>query len=184
MNPQLAALIPKTLRTFALASLGVILVISSGIYVYRQLSTNPSPIPQSIRQNLTFSPFVIPTDTKNFTTTDYKFVAAEGSVQIFSSVIRSKDGPIVTVSQYTQPKEFVEVPEYKERFLTNVAKQYDTVQTSNGTIYLGRETLQNNKQLAVMLERGLIVFMSPDKELDNAQWRNIGDQLEIQKVIN
>jgi hypothetical protein len=33
-----------------------------------------------------------------------------------------------------------------------------------------------------MIERGLLVFMNPDKELSEAEWRSIGDQLEIQKV--
>jgi hypothetical protein len=40
---------------------------------------------------------------------------------------------------------------------------------------------QNNKQLAVLLERGLIIFMTPSRELDDATWRQIGDSLEIQK---
>ncbi len=94
------------------------------------------------------------------------------------------DGNTVTVSEYSQPPEFTEIPEYKNRFLSNVINQYDTVQTSNGTIYLGRATKQDKKQLALMIERGLLVFMSPDKDLANAQWRSIGDQFEIQKITD
>ena len=151
-----------------------------GAYVYATRDT--SPIPPQLRAQLSFSPFVIPTTTSSYTTSDYKFSTAEGRVQILSYIIHTKDTAAIAVSEYTQPQEFSEIPEYKDRFLTNVAKQDATVQTSNGTIYLGRMSAQGNKQLAVMLERGLIVFLSPDRDLDQAAWRKLGDELSIQKV--
>jgi hypothetical protein len=32
-----------------------------------------------------------------------------------------------------------------------------------------------------MLERGLIMFLNPNKEMDAAAWRQLGDKFEIQK---
>lgn len=151
-----------------------------GAYTYSTRAT--SPIPAHLRTQLNFSPFVIPTSTSSYTTSDYKFSTAEGKVQILSYIIHAKDGATIAVSEYTQPQEFSEIPEYKDRFLMNIAKQDTTVQTSNGTIYLGRMSAQGNKQLAVMLERGLIVFLSPDRDLDQVAWRKLGDELNIQKV--
>jgi hypothetical protein len=142
-----------------------------------------SPIPVTIREQLTFSPFILTDSTKKYTTSDYKFNTAENNIHILSYVIHTKTATI-TVSQYTQPSEFSEIPEYKDRFLSNVIKQYGTVQTSNGTIYLGRLPRQDNKQLALMIEKGLLVLMSPSQDMDEAQWRNLGDQLEVQKIIN
>lgn len=153
-----------------------------GTYLYATRDTNP--IPTHLRPQLSFSPFVMPSSARSYTTDGYKFSTAEGKVQILSYIIHTKDAGSVAVSEYTQPQEFSEIPEYKDRFLTNVAKQDGTVQTSNGTIYLGRMSAQNNKQLAVMLERGLIVFMSPDRDLDQADWRRLGDQLTIQKIAD
>ena len=162
------------LAAIGLASIG------AGGYLY--FSRDDNPIPPALQSQLTFSPFVLPKDSKAYTTTDYEFSPAEGKVQILSYLIHLPDNTI-KVSEYVQPPEFTEIPESKDRFLNN-AKQYATVQTSNGTIYLGRFALQNNKQIGIMIERGLLVFMSPDKELSEAQWRNLGDQLEIQKVVN
>lgn len=162
----------------------VFIIVAGSIATYRFATRETSPLPRDIRFALTFSPFVLPDGTKKYTTSDYKFSTAEDNVQILSYVIHTDEAIAISVSEYTQPQQFTDIPEYKDRFLTNVAKQYDTVQTSNGVIYLGRMTLQNNKQLGVMLEKGLIVFLSPDKELDKAHWRNLGDQLELQKVIN
>lgn len=162
----------------------LLLVLGLGIGGYIYVSRDTNPIPTGMRDQLTFSPFILRAGVKNFTTTDYKFSTAEENTQILTFLIHANDGLTVTVSEYAQPPQFAEIPEYKDRFLTNVAKQYDTVQTANGTIYLGRMTKRGDRQLAVMLERGLIVFMNPDKELDKAQWRNLGDQLEIRKVTD
>lgn len=163
-------------------TLCAITLIASGTGALLLFTRDTSPIPAQIRSQLTFSPFVLPNNS-GYVTTDYKFNAAEDKVHILSYLVTSKD-VTVSVSEYTQPPEFTDIPEYKDRFLSNIAKQYDTVQTSNGAIYLGRQALQNNKQLGVMIERGLLVFMSPDKDLDSTQWRSLGDQLEIQKIKN
>jgi hypothetical protein len=163
-----------TLAVLSLAAIGV------GGYLYFAHDNNP--IPAALRSQLTFSPFVLPKDTKEYTTTDYKFITAEDKVRTLSYSIHTTNG-IISVQEQSQPLEFTEIAEYKDRFLNNM-KQYDTVQTANGIIYLGRLALQDNKQVGIMIERGLLVFMRPDKELNAPQWRNLGDQLEIQKIVN
>lgn len=171
---------PQNIRTHALWLSVLLLVVISGIGGYLYLSRDTNPIPTNIQTELTFSPFVIPSDTKDYSTSSYTYTAAEDKVWVLSYIIDLPNSSL-TVTQYTQPPEFTDIPEYKDRFLTNIAKQYDTVQTANGVIYLGKMTRQNNKQLGVMLEKGLLVFMSPSSELDPSQWRNLGDRLEIQR---
>jgi hypothetical protein len=173
----------QRIRTITLWTISTLLVIGGALAGYTYVTRDTGPIPPSIRSQLTFSPFVLPKKTKNYTTTDYKFDTAEDNVRILSYVIHLKD-TAVTVSEYTQPPEFDEIPEYKDRFLSNVIKQYATVQTSNGTIYLGRLSKQGDKQLAIMIEKGLLVLMSPSHDIEESQWRSLGDQLEVQKVIN
>jgi hypothetical protein len=161
----------------------VLILVTCGAVGYWCITRDTSPIPSQIRTQLNFSPFVLPDGTKEYSVTDYKFSTAEDKVQILSYLIHLENSTI-TLSEYPQPPEFTEIPEYKDRFLSNVINQYDTVQTANGMIYLGRAVKQNNEQLAIMIERGLLVFMKPDKELDSTQWRNLGDLLEIQKITN
>jgi len=161
----------------------ILALIAGGIGIYWYTSRDTNPIPSQLRSQLTFSPFVLPSDTKNYSATDYKFSTAEDKVQILSYVLHLGSNSI-TLSEYPQPTEFTDIPEYKDRFLANVIKQYDVVQTASGTIYLGRAVKQNNKQLAIMIERGLIVFMNPDKELTNTQWRSLGERLDIQKITD
>lgn len=170
-------------RKIIIAALAVLILAAIGVGGFLTLTHDNNPIPPQIRTRLSFSPFILPDGTENYSTTDYRFITAEGNVKILSYLIHLRSGTI-SVREQSQPLEFTEITEYKDRFLNNVAKQYDTVQTANGIIYLGRLARQNDEQMGIILERGLLVFMIPDKELDASQWRNLGDQLEIQKVVN
>ena len=167
-----------------LTSIIVLVVGGASFGVYSYLNKDTNPIPTTLRQNLSFSPLVIPAGTKKYTTSDYQVTKTENNINILSYTIQTGEGSIIRVSEYSQPQEFTDIPEYKDRFLTNVAQQYSTVATSGGTVYLGRLAKQSNKQLGVMLEKGLIVFMSPEKDVPAEQWRALGDQLVIQKTNN
>ena len=161
----------------------VLLVILLSLGAYQLYLLNSGSVPASIEKKLTFSPLVIPDGTTNYSVSNYKLTKTDNGDQIISYIVHTKYG-IVSISQQSQPPQFVEIPEYKDRFLENVAQQYDSVQSSSGTIYLGRLPRQNNKQLGIMLEKGLLVFMNPDKQLDLTQWRGLGDQLELLRVSN
>lgn len=171
----------RLLRIAGLALAALVIVTGVAFANYRYLERQAARIPAPIRQDLTFSPFVVTLDNKNYTATDYKLAEVEKDVQLLSFVVHF-EGKDVTVSEYMQPPQFTEIPEFKQRFLDNVIKQYATVQTVNGTIYLGKQVKQNDRQLAIMLERGLIVMFNPERELTQAEWRRLGDQFDIQKI--
>lgn len=174
----------RTRNLIVLISLSIIAVSGASFAIYSYMAKDMNPIPTELRKNLSFSPLVIQPGTKGYITSDYHMTKAENNIDILSYTILINTGPTLRVSEYPQPQEFTDIPEYKDRFLANVAQQYSTVATSEGTIYLGRLAKQNNKQLGVMLEKGLIVFMTPDKDMEPEQWRALGDQLIIQKTNN
>jgi hypothetical protein len=167
--------------TVVLMAVALILL---GAIVYRTISSPAaSPIPEEVSQKLTFSPMIIPSTNADFATSSYKIGGEDADTKVFSYIIKPvSSNASITVSEYIQPTEYSEIPEYKTQFLSNIAKQYATVQTSNGTIYLGRQTKLDNKQLAIMLERGLLIFFSPTTgDVDEITWRKIGDALELEK---
>ncbi len=156
--------------------LAAVTVLLGALWIFR----DTNPIPNDLRTELSFSPLVIPLDSTQITSRSYEFSKAEDQTQILSYILDVQDKQ-VTVSEYVQPPEFTDISEYKDRFLTNVLQQYATVQTANGTIYLGRLTQQDGQQLGVMVERGLLVFMRPSTELSETTWRLIGDRFVIVK---
>lgn len=169
----------------ATVGLLIVFIIASGaIATFRYATRVVSPMPEEVRSQVNFAPLVVSEKSKNFTTDSYKYLKVEDGTEILNYSIHSEKGFTVAVSQYEQPPQFTEIPDYQNRFLTNVAKQYDTVQTSAGVIYLGRLSKQDNKQVGVMLDKGLIVFLSPNKDLDKDQWRSVGNVLRIENLDN
>lgn len=173
---------------YVLVGVGAVLLIIVGAFGYQLLSLTPvSTLPSDIRQKLEFSPLVIPKTADGYEASSYKYSTAEDGTAILSYYITTANHGTVAITQSLQPPAFDEIPDYKSLFLTNTIKQYATVQTSNGTIYLGRAAKQNDRQIAIMLERGLIIFLNPldaKKELDSQTWRGIGEALEIEKTRN
>lgn len=163
---------------------GVVAIIIASIAVgavitYAVTRTNSS-VPASVRSDLSFSPLV-PTGN-SVKTSDYKLGTAEDGTQTLGYVVTANEVRVV-VNQYPQPKQFIDVPEYKERFLSSVVNQTNAVQTANGVVYIGR-TDTDNRQIAVMIERGLLIFFNPASELPDETWRTIGDSMTVEKTTN
>lgn len=173
----------KLLRIAGLATIALLIITAVAALNYQYLERQAARIPVSVRHDLTFSPFIVTLDNKDYKVTDYKLSEVENGVQLLSFIVYF-DNKKVTVSEYIQPPQFAEIPEFKQRFLDNAIQQYATVQTANGTIYLGKQIKQSNKQLGILLERGLIIMFNPETELTQAEWRRLGDQFDIQKISN
>ena len=157
------------------------IIAFTAIFTYNLFKPDTNPIPGDIRSQLSFSPFIIPLNTKEYISDSFKYSKAENNVDILSYVVRLNSAQI-TLSEYAQPSQFTDIPDYQNQFLANVIQQYDTVQTSNGQIYLGR--LTNKSQLGIMIEKGLIVFMTPNHDLSTSTWHDVGENLVIYRAIN
>jgi hypothetical protein len=154
---------------------GALLLIGIGSLITYTITRPKNALPASVSQQLTFSPFVATSNSKQ-TVSRYQVSKVENGTQTLTYHIATS-GSDVTVTQYVQPSQFTDIPNYKEQFLSNIINQYATVQTSSGVIYLGRADKQNNHQIGVMLEKGLLLFLNPTEELSEEQWRSIGNSL-------
>lgn len=159
--------------------LSIFIIVSGSIAAFRFATRPTSPLPASVESQLPFSPLVVSKDEKKFTTSDYSLDTGEDGGKFLNYTIQSKDGYTIKVLQQEQPPAFIEIPEYKERVLTNKFKQYDTVQTSVGVVYLGRLAVPKDAQVGIVLEKGLLVFLTPSKELDKVQWRTVVNELKL-----
>lgn len=141
------------------------------------------PLPADVESKLTFSPFVPANGNKRISISGSTVTKLENGTQLLTYTLRMDDTAI-TVTQSVQPTQFTDIPQYKEQFLSNIINQYASFQTSNGTIYLGRVVKQNNKQVGIIVERGLLVFLNPNQDLSESQWRTIGDALAVQATAH
>ena len=164
-----------------LISIAIIVATALVTWLIIFATRDRNPIPVDMREKLSFSPLVIPLENQSFKTTNYSLSRSEDGTQILTYTINYNDTS-VTLSEYVQPPEFSEIPEYKDRFLSNIIKQQQVVQTANGAIYLSSLAPKDNSQIGVMLERGLIVLIKPDTPLQAADWRKLVENLQVQKI--
>jgi hypothetical protein len=171
----------RRMRLITLWALLAIIVGTSSYFGYKFFTRDTSPIPADIRAKLSFSPLVIPKDNTDYIADTYNLATPDQGTQVLTYHLTKKDGTTIVVSEYIQPNQFTDIPEYKNKFLSDVIKQSDSAQTSNGTVYIGRVG-QANSQVGVMIEKGLLVFMNPSHSLDTDTWRKLGNQLIVQNT--
>jgi len=158
------------------------IVLTAGITVVITmlvLRSAASVLPTDISRDITFSPLV-PANSSNYKATDYMIGKNESGAQILTYNLYSPAQKKVVISEQSQPQEFTDIPEYKDKFLEN--KKDATVASASGTIYLFRGTKQTNKEAGLMLENGLLIFLNPETPLSKDEWRAIGDQLSLQRI--
>ncbi len=165
---------------------GILVLLLAGALGYRFLAAEPvSTLPTDIREQMEFSPFVISSTSSDYTASNYEYFPTEDGSRSLYFQVTAASGEKIGVTQSVQPQAFNEIPDYKTQFLTNTVQQSTTAQTSNGPIYVGQGVKENNFQIAVMLERGLIVLMRPidsSQEFDGATWRRLGEAFELEKL--
>lgn len=177
----------RTRRNTQKIVIGVVLavVIAGGagvVWLQTVRAKSATALPSAIATQLNFSPLVL-SKAPNLRADSYKYDKTNG---VLSYVVRDKTtNQHVTVTEQQQPAQFTEITGYQDQFLTNVIQQSETVQTSNGTVYLGHPSKQPNQQIAVIIDRGLLVFFTPQSsaQLDSNQWRTLVEQLQIQKIL-
>lgn len=167
----------KKLLIIILSIVGALALVLLGVILARFVFSSPQLLPSDISRSISFSPLVV-SPTNTVSATNYDLSQVEDGTTLLTYTITSGQATI-EVSQYPEPSQFADIPDFRSKFLADVIQQTGSVSSASGTLYLGQMAKQKNKQLAVMLEKGLIVFLMPDRSLDETQWRAIGDSLTV-----
>lgn len=179
--------LPKAVWISGLVLVIIGATIAVTILVMRDVSRSDSiKVPVEVAAKLTFTPMVLVPSEGGPTASNYQagtVVDKDGTkTMVFSYKITMSDGTVVVVGQNEQPPQFTDIKDYKEKFLSEQVQQTSSVSTAGGTIYIGRQAKQSNNQLGVIVDRGLIVFLSPARPLEQNEWRIIGDNLDVVKL--
>jgi hypothetical protein len=159
-----------------------VLIGGSAVAVLLRVKQNNQPLlPVSIQRQLPFSPLAL-SRAGDFRADTYKY---DSATDILSFKVHGLGNQQVVIAEQTLPSQFTEISGYQDQFLQNVIQQTETVQTSNGTVYLGHPSKQPAQQVAVIIGRGLLVFMTPQGSttLSVSEWRALAEQLDIQKIL-
>lgn len=89
-------------------------------------------------------------------------------------------GVKTVVSQQPTPESFIDIPQVYDKVVANM-NEYKKFDTDSGTVYLTRPTDLGGKQAAVMNTKGTLMFVKPERDLSEDQWRILFNNLEIIK---
>jgi hypothetical protein len=157
-------------------------IVIAGLGVGYALTRPHGALPPEVGKQLTFSPMVV-TKSPRLSADHYRVSKVQNNVQTLTYRITQGDKH-VTVTEQLQPNQFTDIPDYKDHFLSGAFSQSSTVQTASGIMYTGLASKLENQQIAIMLEKGLLVFFYPSQPMASQDWRVIGDNLTVQNVSN
>ena len=83
------------------------------------------------------------------------------------------------ISEQPTPESFIDIPQVYQKVLESW-KQYKSFDTTLGTVYLTRPGDQNGKVVGVLNSKGTLMFVKPEKDLTDDQWRLFFKSLQTQ----
>ena len=82
------------------------------------------------------------------------------------------------ITQQATPENFTDIPQLYDKTV-EAMKPYGSIDTKQGKVTLTTPDKSNNNQVAVMNNHGTLVFVRSEKDLDNDQWRQFFNGLQL-----
>lgn len=143
--------------------------------VYSKNTEEPAPISKEVMSKINFLIYY-PNNEETWTTDDSKTeFESESGVLIMNS---SNGSASIVLSQQSAPDVFNDVPDQYQRML-NSLNQHTEILTSFGTITITRPAELNGGQSAVGNLNGTLLFAKPDKDLNDAEWKEFFKSMEV-----
>lgn len=89
-------------------------------------------------------------------------------------------GVKTVVSQQPTPESFIDIPQVYDKVVASM-NEYKKFDSDSGTVHLTRPKDLGGKQAAVMNTKGTLMFVKPERDLSEDQWRKLFNNLEIIK---
>jgi hypothetical protein len=105
--------------------------------------------------------------------------AYDAASGVLTLSLKNADNTLV-LTQQSSPQVFSDVPQQYARMLATM-NQYAEVQTSFGTVALTRPKELNGGQAAVINKTGTLLFAKPTQDLNNEQWTEFFNNLQLAK---
>lgn len=89
-------------------------------------------------------------------------------------------GTKAVVSEQPTPESFIDIPQVYDKVVSNMS-EYAKFDTNSGTVHLTRPKDLKGKQAAVMNTKGTLMFVKPERDLTEDQWRKLFNGIEVIK---
>jgi hypothetical protein len=163
-------------RIHKIVIVGVV-VLSIGFAVVGYLALWPrGPIPKEIMQQIDYGVYFPDLGKYKIDESSIKYDSVNKGISY--EVRTTQPGNVLTVSQQTVPETFIDIPQYYEKVVEQMGS-YSTLETTIGKVSLTKKPVPGSKQIAVMREKGTLVFIQADKDQTNDDWRKFLNTLQL-----
>ncbi len=155
----------------------VALVVSMTLVVFAgfKFLQNEQIISSEIQKKAGFTIFI--TDETSDWNVDKQSVNLDREAGVLHMNWVKNDGSnTIIVTQQLLPSPFTDIPNYSTLFYSKL-NQYQELQTPLGAVALTRPTEIQGGQSAVANVRGTLMFMHPEQDMTDADWKELFNQI-------
>lgn len=165
----------RSTSKLVIGSLIILACVVAGLIFFT--STDKQQIvPQSIVRKISFQIYSLPRDSKIWQISNNS-VKYDDKQTVLSLTYKALDNQLSITEQKT-PSQFTDIPQYYPALL-NKLHQYSVLQTHLGDVYLTKPTELNGAQTAVLNSNGTLMFIRPQGNLSDTQWKTIFDDMIV-----
>lgn len=150
-------------------SVGIVLIV--GLWLF----PDKPPIPGPIKAKLT-STLLVPRGG------DYQVkresAKYDPKLKVLTYEVAINGVGSAVVSEQPTPDSFIDIPQVYDKVVANM-NEYGTFDSDIGTVHLTRPKDLGGKQAAVMNAKGTLMFVKPERDLSDDQWRKLFNGLEV-----
>jgi hypothetical protein len=153
----------------AIAGIGLLII---GVLLISPKPPIPGPIKRQVTSALLVpqgSDFKVDRDSAKY---DSKLKLLTYNFQAF--------GTAATASEQPTPEMFADIPDAYGKLVDRM-REYSVFESETGTVHLTHPPDQQGKQVAVMNAKGTLMFIKPEHDLGDDQWRQLFRALVIVK---
>lgn len=134
------------------------------------LTQKPSEFERAAPKDIDYILFY-PDAVKTGYAVDYSTIKYDTAHKGTSFVVTGK-GNKMTFAEQTTPDQFNDIPQYWQRFVDKL-NGYKSFDSPDGKVALIRPQNLNQKQAAVFNGKGTLMFIYPEKDLSDNDWRKL-----------
>lgn len=157
------------------------LIVIMGIIIttlYFVRPKQPSVIPPAIKKHVAFQTYV-PDTTSQQWNIPADSISYDSSQGVLSITALSSSNKLYITEQNT-PDPFNDIPQYYPTLLGKL-NEYSEIQTSIGMVALTRPAELKGGQSAVSNTHGTLMFVRPQNDLSDSEWKNFFNSLDVNK---
>lgn len=156
----------------------LIIVLAGAALAFSKLTKKTPVISPFIKSQLS-SPIFLPSQ-KDFTVEPNSVTFDVREKLLTFTAVSIKDQTRLVITQQPTPDTFTDIPQYYDK-LVEAMGQYKQFDSLNGKVTLTKPTELKGGQTAVLNQNGTLMFVRPNKDLNDDDWRRFFNSLILQK---